>query len=100
LPYAAAKAGVLGLTFQLARDLGAWGITVNAVVPGFTLTEPGARVHRQFAELRADERRTLLDSLPLGRPGRPADVAAAVRYLVSDQAEYVSGAALEISGVS
>ncbi|MGH7267045.1 MAG: SDR family NAD(P)-dependent oxidoreductase, partial [Candidatus Rokuibacteriota bacterium] len=45
LPYAAAKAGVQGLTYQLARDLGPWSITVNVVVPGFTLTEPGARVH-------------------------------------------------------
>jgi NAD(P)-dependent dehydrogenase (short-subunit alcohol dehydrogenase family) len=98
LPYAAAKAGVQGLTYQLARDLGPWSITVNVVVPGFTLTEPGARVHRQFGELAEAERQALIAPIPLGRPGEPRDVAAAVRFLASDEAGYVSGATLEVSG--
>jgi 3-oxoacyl-[acyl-carrier protein] reductase len=100
LPYCAAKAGVQGLTYQLARDLGSWGITVNVVVPGFTLTEPGARVHRQFAELANAERQALLGTMPLGRPGQPRDVAAAVRFLASDEAGYISGATLEVSGAA
>jgi NAD(P)-dependent dehydrogenase (short-subunit alcohol dehydrogenase family) len=100
LPYCAAKAGVEGLTHQLARDLGPWNITVNVVVPGFTLTEPGARVHRQFTELSEAERKALIGPIPLGRPGEPRDIAWAVRFLASDESGYVSGAALEVSGAS
>lgn len=98
LPYCAAKAGVQGLTYQLARDLGAWNITVNVVVPGFTLTEPGARVHRQFAELTEAERQALIGPIPVGRAGQPPDVAWAVRFLTSDDSGYISGATLEVSG--
>jgi NAD(P)-dependent dehydrogenase (short-subunit alcohol dehydrogenase family) len=100
LPYCAAKAGVQGLTYQLARDLGPWNITVNVVVPGFTLTEPGARVYRQFSELSEAERQALIGPLPLGRPGEPRDIAGAVRFLASDEAGYVSGATLEVSGAA
>jgi 3-oxoacyl-[acyl-carrier protein] reductase len=100
LPYCAAKAGVQGLTYQLARDLGPWNITVNVVVPGFTLTEPGARVHRQFLELSEAERQALIGPLPLGRPGEPRDIAGAVRFLASDESGYVSGATLEVSGAA
>jgi 3-oxoacyl-[acyl-carrier protein] reductase len=91
---------VEGLTHQLARDLGPWNITVNVVVPGFTLTEPGARVHRQFTELSEAERKALIGPIPLGRPGEPRDIAWAVRFLASDESGYVSGAALEVSGAS
>ena len=100
LPYCAAKAGVQALTVQLAKDLGPWNITVNVVVPGFTLTEPGARVHGQFAELTDEERRALVRPIPLGRPGQPRDVAWAVQFLASDDSGYVSGATLEVSGAS
>jgi NAD(P)-dependent dehydrogenase (short-subunit alcohol dehydrogenase family) len=100
LPYCAAKAGVQALTVQLAKDLGPWNITVNVVVPGFTLTEPGARVHGQFAELTDDERRALVRPIPLGRPGQPRDVAWAVQFLASDESGYISGATLEVSGAS
>jgi 3-oxoacyl-[acyl-carrier protein] reductase len=100
VPYCAAKAGVEGLTYQLARDLGPWNITVNVIVPGFTLTEPGARVHQQFGELTESERRALIDPIPLGRPGQPADIAGAVGFLASDESGYISGATLEVSGAS
>ena len=100
VPYCAAKAGVEALTYQLARDLGPWNITVNVVVPGFTLTEPGARVHQQFDELSETERRALIGPIPLGRPGQPADVAWAVAFLASDESGYISGATLEVSGAS
>ena len=100
LPYCAAKAGVQALTYQLAKDLGPWNITVNVVVPGFTLTEPGARVHGQFADLTDEERRALVAPIPLGRPGQPGDVAWAVQFLAADESGYVSGATLEVSGAS
>jgi len=100
LPYCAAKAGVQALTVQLAKDLGPWNITVNVVVPGFTLTEPGARVHGQFAELTEDERRALIAPIPVGRAGEPRDVAWAVRFLASDESGYVSGATLAVTGAS
>ena len=100
LPYCAAKAGVQALTVQLAKDLGPWNITVNVVVPGFTLTEPGARVHGQFAELTDEEQRALVRPIPLGRPGQPRDIAWAVQFLASDESGYVSGATLEVSGAS
>jgi NAD(P)-dependent dehydrogenase (short-subunit alcohol dehydrogenase family) len=70
------------------------------VVPGFTLTEPGARVHGQFAELTDGERRALVRPIPLGRPGQPRDVAWAVQFLASDESGYVSGGTLEVSGAS
>ena len=70
------------------------------VVPGFTLTEPGARVHQQFDELSETERRALIGPIPLGRPGQPADVAWAVAFLASDESGYISGATLEVSGAS
>jgi 3-oxoacyl-[acyl-carrier protein] reductase len=100
LPYGAAKAGVQALTVQLAKDLGPFGITVNVVVPGFTLTEPGARVHGQFADLTAEEQRALIAPIPAGRAGEPRDVAWAVRFLAADESGYISGAALAVSGAS
>jgi NAD(P)-dependent dehydrogenase (short-subunit alcohol dehydrogenase family) len=98
VPYAAAKAGVEGLTYQLAKDLGPFNITVNVVVPGFTVTEPGARVHGQFAELSEEDRRALIAPIPLGRAGEPRDIAWAVQFLAADESSYVSGATLEITG--
>jgi 3-oxoacyl-[acyl-carrier protein] reductase len=98
LPYGAAKAGVQGLTYQLAKDLGPFNITVNVVVPGFTLTEPGARVHGQFAELPDQDRQALIDPIPLGRAGEPRDIAWAVQFLAADESSYISGATLEVTG--
>jgi 3-oxoacyl-[acyl-carrier protein] reductase len=91
--YSAAKAGVIGLTYALAGELAADSITVNAVAPGFILgteffgdrmTEEGVR--RRVAQI------------PLGRPGRPADVAAAVHYLASAEASYVTGEVHHVNG--
>ncbi|HAL46761.1 MAG: SDR family oxidoreductase [SAR202 cluster bacterium] len=98
LPYAAAKSGILGFTFQLARDLGPDGIYVNVVQPGFILTEPGARVHDRFEELPDDVRDRMTRATPLGRPGRPDDVAKAVTFLASDDASYTTGSVLEVTG--
>ena len=98
LPYGAAKGGVESFTFQLAKDLGPYGITVNVVVPGFTITEPGARVHGQFEELDDADRRALIDAIPAGRAGAPRDIAWAIRFLTADESAYVSGATIKVTG--
>lgn len=90
--YAAAKAGVIGLTYGLARGLSAQGITVNAIAPGliaetgFTGDWPEERIARIVAQT------------PVGRPGRAEDVAAAVRYLASPEASFVTGEVLNVNG--
>ncbi len=98
LPYAGAKAGIVGLTSQLAKDLGPWGITVNAVMPGFILTEPGARVAERFGALSEEEKDRMVGSIPLGRAGRADEVASVIGFLCSEGASYVSGATIEVTG--
>ena len=100
LPYASAKAGVLGLTFTLAKLVAASGITVNAVVPGFVLTEPGARVRAWFDKLPQDARNALVSRTSMGRAGEPGEIAAAILFLASAEASFVSGAAIDITGAS
>ena len=89
--YAAAKAGVAGLTRALAREIGSRGITVNCIAPGFIDTD----MTRALAE---PQRAALLAQIPLGRLGRPEDVAAAVLFLASPGAAYVTGATLHVNG--
>ncbi|OGA04111.1 MAG: 3-oxoacyl-ACP reductase, partial [Betaproteobacteria bacterium RIFCSPLOWO2_02_FULL_64_12] len=89
--YAAAKAGTAGLTRSLAREIGSRAITVNCVAPGFIDTD----MTRALSE---EQRRALLAQIPLGRLGRPEDVAAAVVYLASPDAAYVTGATLHVNG--
>ncbi len=89
--YAAAKAGVAGMTRALARELGSRGITVNCVAPGFIETD-------MTAGLPEDQQKTLLGQIPLGHLGKPADIAHAVAYLASPQAGYVTGQELHVNG--
>jgi 3-oxoacyl-[acyl-carrier protein] reductase len=89
--YAAAKAGLVGMTKALAQEVGARGITVNIVAPGFIETP-------MTAVLTADQRTRLTERIPLGRMGQPADVAAAVVYLASAEAAWVTGATLHVNG--
>ena len=89
--YAAAKAGLIGMTKALAQEVASRGITVNAVAPGFIVTA-------MTASLTEAQRAKLSDSIPLGRLGQPDDVAAAVVYLVSDEAGWVTGATLHVNG--
>lgn len=89
--YAAAKAGLAGMTRSLARELGSRNITVNCVAPGFIDTD----MTRALSE---EQRNALLAQIPLGRLGRPQDVAAAVAYLASPAGDYVTGAVLHVNG--
>jgi 3-oxoacyl-[acyl-carrier protein] reductase len=89
--YAAAKAGVAGMTRALARELGSRGITVNCVAPGFIETD-------MTASLPPEQHQALLGQIPLGHLGHPADIAHAVAYLASPQAAYVTGQQLHVNG--
>jgi NAD(P)-dependent dehydrogenase (short-subunit alcohol dehydrogenase family) len=100
LPYAAAKAGVLGLTYTLAKMVAASNVTVNAIVPGFVLTEPGAKVRQWFDGLAPEAQSALLGRTVMGRAGEGGEIAAAALFLASEEASFVSGAALDVAGAA
>ena len=89
--YAAAKAGVAGMTRALARELGSRHITVNCVAPGFIETD-------MTSALPETQQQALLAQIPLGHLGKPADIAHAVAYLASPQAAYITGQELHVNG--
>jgi 3-oxoacyl-[acyl-carrier protein] reductase len=89
--YAASKAGLIGLTKSLAKELGGRGIRVNAIAPGYIATE-------LTDALPEDARSAILGNTPLGRLGEPGDVARAVRFLVSDAAGFITGDVLAVDG--
>jgi len=89
--YAAAKAGVAGMTRSLARELGSRGVTVNCVAPGFIETD-------MTGALSEAQTTALLTQIPLGRLGSPADIAHAVAFVASPEAGYITGAELHVNG--
>jgi 3-oxoacyl-[acyl-carrier protein] reductase len=89
--YAAAKAGVAGMTRALARELGSRNITVNCVAPGFIETD-------MTASLPEDQQKALLAQIPLGHLGKPSDIAHMVAFLASPQAAYVTGQEMHVNG--
>ena len=89
--YCAAKAGMIGFTKSLAREVGSRGITVNAVAPGFIDTD-------MTRELPEAQRETLIQQVPLGSLGKAEDIANAVCFLASDQANYITGETLHVNG--
>jgi 3-oxoacyl-[acyl-carrier protein] reductase len=89
--YASAKAGIIGFTRSIAKEVASRKITVNAIAPGFIDTE----MTRNLAE---DQRNELMARIPLGRLGSPADVAEAVAFLASEQAGYITGQVLAVDG--
>jgi 3-oxoacyl-[acyl-carrier protein] reductase len=89
--YAASKAGIIGFTKSLAREVGSRGITVNCVAPGFIDTD-------MTRSLSDAQRETLNGQIPLGRLGQPADIAAAVAFLSADGGAYITGETLHVNG--
>ena len=89
--YAAAKAGILGFSKSLAREVASRGITVNVVAPGFIDTD-------MTRALSDDQRNALLGNVPAGRLGEPEDIAAAVAFLASPQASYITGETINVNG--
>lgn len=89
--YSAAKAGMMGVSRSMARELGSRGITVNCVAPGFIDTD-------MTRGLGAEQREALLSGIPLGKLGQPEQVAAAVAFLASDAAGYITGETLHVNG--
>jgi 3-oxoacyl-[acyl-carrier protein] reductase len=89
--YAAAKAGIIGFTKSVAREVASRGITVNAIAPGFIDTEMTQR-------LKEDKRQELISRIPLGCLGSPDDIAEAVAFLASDEAKYITGQVLAVDG--
>ncbi|MAY02507.1 MAG: 3-oxoacyl-ACP reductase [Gammaproteobacteria bacterium] len=89
--YAASKAGIEGFSRALALEVGSRGITVNCVAPGFIDTDMTREISAEHSEL-------LLGRIPLGRYGQPEEVAAAVAYLASDEAGYITGETLHVNG--
>lgn len=95
-PYSASKGAMQAFTLQLAQEFGPDGITCNSICPGAIITE---RVDRFLNERHTpEERRRIVDSIPVRRQGRVEDVAAAVAYLASEEAGFVTGATLDING--
>lgn len=89
--YSAAKAGIIGFTKSLAQEVAGRGIRVNAVAPGYVDTD-------MTQKLSAEQQTALLSRIPLGKTGKPADIAAAVAFLVSDDAAYITGQTLVVDG--
>jgi len=89
--YAASKAGLIGLTKALAQEMASRGVTVNAVAPGYIATD-------MTAVLPDEVKQKILAAVPMGRMGRPEDVAAAVKFLASEDAAYITGQVLAVNG--
>jgi 3-oxoacyl-[acyl-carrier protein] reductase len=94
--YAAAKAAQIGLTRQLAHELGPWGITVNNIAPGFVRSNP--TTERQWESYGAEGQRALLDRIALKRLGTPDDIAHGVLFFASEYANWITGQVISIDG--
>jgi NAD(P)-dependent dehydrogenase (short-subunit alcohol dehydrogenase family) len=97
-PYGASKAGVNLLVKQLATEWGARGVTVNAVAPGFIVTDMTAHTAQRLGVDFEDMQKAAATTIPVGRVGRPEDIAHTVSYLVSDGASFVSGQVIYVAG--
>jgi 3-oxoacyl-[acyl-carrier protein] reductase len=93
ISYSAAKAGIIGLTKSVARELGRYQINVNVVLPGMILTPTIAKMAEKYKNM-------IIDHTPLGRIGQPEEVANVVAFLASDEASFITGATVDVSGGS
>jgi NAD(P)-dependent dehydrogenase (short-subunit alcohol dehydrogenase family) len=93
ISYSAAKAGIIGLTKSVARELGRYQINVNVVLPGLILTPTIAKMAEKYRDM-------IIERTPLGRIGQPEEVANVVAFLASDEASFMTGATIEVSGGS
>jgi 3-oxoacyl-[acyl-carrier protein] reductase len=91
ISYSSAKAGIIGLTKSVARELGRYQINVNVVLPGLILTPTIAKMAEKYKNM-------IIDQTPLGRIGNPEEVANVVAFLASDEASFMTGASVEVSG--
>jgi len=91
ISYTTAKAGIIGLTKSVARELGRYQINVNVVLPGLILTPTIAKMAEKYKNM-------IIDATPLGRMGQPEEVANVVAFLASDEASFIAGASIEVSG--
>lgn len=98
LPYATAKAALIGMTSQLAKDVASDGITVNALLPGLILGEKGTRIRARFEALPDEQRASIMKQYPIGRPGESDEVAVAIEFLLSEAAGYITGTAIPVDG--
>jgi NAD(P)-dependent dehydrogenase (short-subunit alcohol dehydrogenase family) len=98
LPYATAKAALIGFTSQLAKDVAAEGITVNALAPGLILGDAGTRIRDRFDQLSNEARAGMLDAIPVGRVGTGEDVAALIGFLLSGASGFITGTTIPIDG--
>ena len=89
--YAASKAGMIGLTQTLAKEFASKGITVNAIAPGFIETDMAKSVPEEMIK-------KVVEKIPLGRLGKPDEVAGTVAYLVSEEGNYITGQVIDING--
>ncbi len=97
IQYSSAKAGVMGLTRQLAKDLGPFGITANAIAPGLALSSP--RVEKLWMERKSEEeRQAMIQAIPLRRLSTVEEQASVILFLASDDASYVSGVTSDVNG--
>jgi 3-oxoacyl-[acyl-carrier protein] reductase len=89
--YSSAKAGIIGLTKSVARELGRYQINVNVVLPGFISTPTVSKMAEKYRDI-------IIEDTPFKRPGKPEEVANVVAFLASDEASFITGAAVEVSG--
>ena len=89
--YAASKAGLIGMTQSIAKEVGTRGITVNCIAPGWIDTE-------MTVDLPENSRKDLLDRIPIGKIGKPEDIAHAAVFLASDEASYITGQTITVDG--